>query len=117
MELLVSITIISMSMAGFYSVFRVQTHTLKAQENRLETQQYARAILDITVREIRNAGYFPGTACTNPGNSAGIVAASAQSLQFVYDADGDNNCDGPDENVTYTYKSTSKNIIATLVPT
>lgn len=110
MELLVSITMVSMTIAGFYNVYRVQTHTLKAQENRLETQQYARAILDIMVREIRNAGYFPGSPCTNPGNTAGIVAVSAQSLQFVYDADGDNNCGGPDENVTYAYNSTSKNI-------
>ena len=110
MELLVSITMVSMILAGFYNVYRVQTHTLKAQENHLETQQYVRAILDIMVREIRNAGYFPGTPCTSPVNIAGIASANAQSLQFVYDADGNNNCDGPDENVTYTYNSISKNI-------
>src|SRR3990167_9234230 len=63
-ELLVSLLLTSIIMGAIYSVYRVQTHSAKIQENRLEAQEYARSVLDMMVREIRNAGYAPtGAAC------------------------------------------------------
>ncbi len=77
----------------------------------MEAQEYARAALDLMIREIRNSGSFPtGAACTNPANTEGIVTASAQSFQFVYDADGDGNCNSANENITYSYDAGGQNI-------
>src|SRR3970282_663502 len=72
-ELLVSILLSSIIMGAIYSVYRVQTHSAKVQESRLEAQEYARSVLDMMVREIRNAGYNPlsataGTNCAGTGN-------------------------------------------------
>ncbi len=107
-ELLVSMLLTFIVMGAIYSVFRVQTHTVKAQENRMEAQEYARAVLDLMVREIRNAGYFPVGACTtSPANTSGIVSADAQTFQFVYDANALNGCADADENITYAFDTTN----------
>jgi len=64
-EFLISILMTSLIVSAIYSIFRVQTHSVKLQENRLEAQEYTRNVLDIMVREIRNAAYNPlGSACT-----------------------------------------------------
>jgi prepilin-type N-terminal cleavage/methylation domain-containing protein len=99
-------------LAAVYGLFRSQTHTVKAQESRMEAHEYATSVLDMMVREIRNTGYFPtGTACTDPVNVAGIVTATAQSFRLAYDADGDTDCEQVlSEDVSYTYNSTSRNI-------
>jgi type IV pilus assembly protein PilW len=110
-ELLVAMGLSLLVLGAAYSVFRVQTHTIKAQEFKMEAQEDARAALDMMVREIRNLGFFPTlTACTTvPANNNGIIAATANNFQFVYDANNDGSCAGTmalgagaDENVTYT---------------
>ncbi|MBI2089110.1 MAG: prepilin-type N-terminal cleavage/methylation domain-containing protein [Deltaproteobacteria bacterium] len=105
-EMLVSILITSLIVVAIYSIFRVQTHSVKIQENRLEAQEYARSVLDIMVREIRNAGYFPVTVtdlvnCTP--TLGGIVTAGAQTFSFNLDADANGNCAGPNERIAYTF--------------
>ena len=97
-------------MAAIYGLFRAQTHTIKGQEGRMEAHEYAMSVLDIMVREIRNTGYFPtGTACTTtPANTAGIIAATAQSFRLVYDTNGDGTCE---EDVSFTYDAANKNIL------
>src|SRR5512147_1938426 len=88
-------------LAAIYGLFRAQTHTIKGQQGRMEAHEYAMSVLDIMVREIRNTGYFPsGSACSTPTNSAGVVTATAQSFQLVYDSDGDGACE---ENVWFAY--------------
>ncbi len=100
-ELLVSMVITSIIMAAAYSMFRLQTHTMKVQENRLDAQEYARSVLDLMVREIRNAGYAPtGASC------AGVLVANSQKLQFKYDANADNDCGDADEDITYDFDLT-----------
>ena len=76
----------------------------------MEAHEYAMAVLDSLVREIRNTGYFPnnGTPCTNVVNTAGIVVASIDSFRLVYDANNDGVCE---EDVSFTYDSTNKNIV------
>ncbi len=106
-ELVVAAGLVLIVLGAIGAVFRMQSHTAKAQEYRLEAQEYARAVLDMMVREMRNTGYFPtGTVCPTPANTNGIVAATAVSFQFVYDADGFNGCADANENVTYAYNST-----------
>jgi prepilin-type N-terminal cleavage/methylation domain-containing protein len=123
-ELLVAMALSLVVLGGVYGVYRVQTHTVKAQEFKMEAQEYARNALDMMTREIRNLGFFPtGAPCTDQVNTAGIVsvAAPATSIQFVYDyrgvnpadpADGD--CNDAGENITYTYDANTLDIVRTI---
>jgi len=117
-ELLVSILLTSIIMGAIYSVYRVQTHSAKAQENRMEAQEYARSVLDMMVREIRNAAYNPlsatnGTNCAggSPG-TPGVITATATSIRFTYDFQGgtggipDADCNDSDEDIAYAYDTT-----------
>ena len=115
-EFLVTILLSSIVMGAIYSVYRVQTRSMKVQENRMEAQQYARSVLDLIVREIRNAGFNP-LSVTNGNNCAGgsqgtpgIVTANATTLRFTYDFQGttassppDGHCDNGDEDLTYSF--------------
>jgi Tfp pilus assembly protein PilW len=94
-------------LASIGGVFRAQTHTVKGQESRMEAHEYAMTVLDMMVREIRNTGYFPSTACDNNG---GIVSASATALSLQYDKDGNGACSGDEEVIAFAYDSTSKNV-------
>lgn len=119
-ELLVSMLLTFIIMGAIYSVYRVQTHSAKVQENRLEAQEYARSTLDMMVREIRNAAYNPrGIAGTGASCGGGIVigtpgvnTATATSISFTYDFhDGagggpDQDCNDSDEDITYAYDTT-----------
>lgn len=106
-ELLVAMGLSLVVLGAVYGVFRVQMHTVKAQEFKMEAQEYARNALDMMTREIRNAGFFPNGACPQSVNN-GLVQATSTTLQIVYDADSNVNCTGTvatgqpaDENVTY----------------
>jgi prepilin-type N-terminal cleavage/methylation domain-containing protein len=115
-ELLVAMTLSLTLLGAVYAVYRVQAHTVKGQEYRMEAQEYARVSLDMMVREIRNLGYFPTrTACASPANTKGLVngLVSDKSISFVYDADGNGDCAGTGESVVYTYDSTAKDITRT----
>ena len=113
-ELLVAMTLSLTLLGAVYAVYRVQGHTIKGQEYRMEAQEYARVSLDMMVREIRNLGYFPTrTACAAPANTKGLVSATGTSISFAYDADGNGDCAGAGENVVYSYDSTAKDITRT----
>ena len=113
-ELLVAMALSLIVLGAVHAVYRVQAHTVKAQEYRMEAQEYARAALDLMVRETRNLGYFPNrTPCAAPANTKGLVAASAQSIHFVYDADGNGDCAAAGEDITYSYDTATKNISRT----
>jgi prepilin-type N-terminal cleavage/methylation domain-containing protein len=101
-ELLVAILLGSVVMGAIYSVYRVQTRSMKVQENRMEAQEYARSVIDLMVREIRNTGYAPitGTTCQ------GIMAAEAKKIQFLNDSNADTDCVDLDEDVTYEFVTT-----------
>jgi prepilin-type N-terminal cleavage/methylation domain-containing protein len=112
-ELLVAMTIGLTVLSAVYAVYRVQAHTVKGQEYRMEAQEYARVSLDMMVREIRNLGYFPTRVpCPVPANTNGLVSATATSISFAYDWNGDGDCAdaGPDESVVYTYDPVGLNI-------
>ena len=111
-ELLVSMVLSLTVMGAVYSFYRVQARTLKVQENRQEAMEYARGVLDLMAREIRNAGYNPtkgtsGTNCagTPTAGTPGVVTATSTLFKFTYDSTGDGNCNGTDEEITYEYQS------------
>jgi hypothetical protein len=44
-------------------------------------------------------------ACSAPANTKGLVSATATSISFAYDANGDGDCADTGESVTYTYNA------------
>ncbi len=94
-------------LAGVGSLFRAQTHTVKGQESRMEANEYALAVIDMLVREVRNAGYYPSTACDATG---GITSATATAVTIQYDKDSNGACSGDDEIVVFAYDSANKNV-------
>jgi Tfp pilus assembly protein PilW len=113
-ELLVAMAMSLAILGAARTMYVLQAHTVKAQENQMEAEEYARVTLDTMAREIRNLGYFPKiTACTSPANTKGIVSATSASINFAYDADADGNCTSTGENITYTYDATTKDISRT----
>ncbi len=121
-ETMLAMVMLSIAMAAFYSVYRMQTHSLKGQENRLEAQQTARSALEFMVREIRNAGYNPtdadatnGVNCGVWGNAAtpGVIEATANTFHFSYDANKDGTCSGGvtfDENIKYSFSLANREV-------
>ena len=106
-ELVLAVFMLTITMVAFYSVYRMQTRSLKGQDNRLEAQQTARAALDFMVREIRNARYNPndrddGDSCGDgAAGRPGVIAATETTFHFSYDTlDGD--CADVGENIKYT---------------
>jgi len=109
-ELLIAMGFSLAVLASIYGFFRAQTHTTKGQESRMEAHEYAMAVLDSMVREIRNTGYFPNnsTPCTNIANTGGIVTATADSFRLVYDTNSDGVCE---QDVSFTYDGANRNIL------
>jgi hypothetical protein len=70
----------------------------------MEAHEYALTVLDAISREIRNTGYFPTTACDSTG---GLTAASSTSVNIQYDKNGNGNCSGDDEVVTFAFGSSN----------
>jgi len=107
-ETIVAMLMLSITMAAFYSVYRMQTRSLKGQENRLEAQQTARSALDFMVRELRNARYNPtdednGDGCGDgAAGKPGILVADDDILHFSYDTE-DGDCADAGENVKYSF--------------
>src|SRR3989304_7205863 len=76
-EMLISMLLTSLIVTAIYSIFRVQTHSVKVQENRLEAQEYARSVVDIMVREIRNAAYNPLSVTSGAADCFGVGSPGA----------------------------------------
>lgn len=69
-EILITLTIISLVMAGLFTSFRGQQQSHLSQVQTVEMQQTARGTLYIMSKEIRMAGYDP-----DGDNDTGIIAA------------------------------------------
>lgn len=113
-ELLVAMTMSLIILGAARTMYTIQAHTIKAQENQMEAQEYARVSLDIMAREIRNLGYFPGLTPCAPASAAdgGLVTASDTSIRIVYDTATPPGaaCSGV-QDITYTYDAGTQNIL------
>ena len=97
-EVLISTVLTLMLLGAVYGVYKVQARNLKVQDDRLVAQEYARTVVDLMVREIRNAGFAPN------GGGCGVLQADAQILQFTYDANANGLCvTDANENLTYSF--------------
>jgi prepilin-type N-terminal cleavage/methylation domain-containing protein len=106
-ELLVATGLSLVVLASVATFFRAQTKTVKGQESRMEANDYVLTVLDLIVREIRNTGYFPSTACDTTG---GIASASTTGFNLQYDKNSDGACSGDDEVIAFAYDSTNNNV-------
>ena len=99
-EVLISLVIGMVVLAALYAVFTIQNKNFAKQEQIGEMQQIARTAMDSMAREITMAGYDPNQ--TTPAN-AGITAASATSLSFTSDLNGNGDTADANESVTYAF--------------
>jgi len=107
-ELLVASVFGLLILAAIFSFYRTQLYGVRIQEKRTEVLETARAAMDLMVREIRGAGNWPSTGGTAPTGCARIQAATATQIQIQTDLNEDDDCADTDENISYTYNSTSK---------
>lgn len=78
-EIMVSLAISSLVIAGIYGVYTIQQRSYTVQEQVSEMQQRARSALDFMARTVRMAGYNPDG---NSKCSSSLVIADADSLAF-----------------------------------
>ncbi len=103
MELMVTMAIMAVVMAGVYSAYYSQQQSYIVQEQVSEMQQNLRGAMYFMAKEIRMAG------CNPTGSAdAGIVTAGSNTINFTMDTRGQDiddppngNVTNPNENITY----------------
>ena len=95
-ELLVSLCVLSLVLAGVFSILRGAMSAYGWGAGRLEAQQSARQALDRMVTELREAGFDPTGAGVEP-----IVAAAPSLVTFQRDLNGNGLIDATRERVTF----------------
>ena len=83
-EILISIAVAGVVMAGIYSAYSSQQRSYIVQEQVAGMQQNLRASMDLMEREIRMAGCDP-----TGGAGAKIIKADIAELKFTIDLNGD----------------------------
>ncbi|MBW1781907.1 MAG: prepilin-type N-terminal cleavage/methylation domain-containing protein [Deltaproteobacteria bacterium] len=118
-ELLIAMALAMVIIASLATTFVSQRKAYDVQEQILEMTQSARAAMDMMSREIRMAGYNPtGSMQTTDPTAAGFVGIpySATQLAIIADLNQDGETDGTvtdddaNEEITYTFDSTNKQI-------
>lgn len=105
-EVLVTSVFALTILGTLYGFYRTQLHSLRSQEKRTEVLETARAVMDLMVREIREAGNWSGTGGVAPPGYARIQGIpTAIQLQVQMDLNGNGDCDDTHEDVTYTYNA------------
>ena len=83
-ELLISIVIVSVIMAGLFSSFRGQQRSHMSQSQTIEMQQNIRGVLYVMAREIRMAGYDPDNRLDAKILNAGDGSDSDNAFTFSF---------------------------------
>jgi type IV pilus assembly protein PilW len=95
-ELVISLAIGSIVLAGLVSFFITQQKHYNVREQVAAMQENTRMGLDFMARELAMAGYDPAET-----SGAGIVLANATTLQVTIDLNGNGTTADAGENVTY----------------
>ena len=109
MEVLISMAVFTLVVFAIFSTFESGAGTYAKGDMKADIHQNTRASMELMVREIRLAGYFPenfpfimpggpGTPCAGPP-FVGISNAQPTTITICSDIDGDNSS----ELVTYTW--------------
>ena len=97
-ELLITMLVSGIIMAGVYTAYLSQQRMYTAQEQVVEMQQNIRAAMDMITRGIRMAGYDPLRSA-----SSGFLRADIGRIGFSQDIEGDGDLDDPGEFVYYGF--------------
>jgi type IV pilus assembly protein PilW len=95
-EMLVTLLIISIISGSAYSVFMSLNRSYTTQSVASGVQQRVRAAIDYMIRDIRIAGLDPLRTA-----GAGIISATATTLQFTADKNLDGDVNDAGEDITY----------------
>jgi type IV pilus assembly protein PilW len=105
-ELLVAMVIALIVLGAISSAFISQRKSYSVQEQVTEMTQAARSAMAMLGTEIRQAGYDPQRITNFIG-----IPYSASQLQVYADLNGDGATDDPNENIIYTYNSSTRCIM------
>ncbi len=95
-EMLIAMAVGTLLLATVSNTFINQRETYAIRDQVVVMQQNARGGMDFMIRELAMAGYDPTKAA-----GAGIVAASANTIQATMDLNNDGDTDDTNEDVTY----------------
>lgn len=111
-ELFVAMAIGLIVAAAATSSFITQRRSFSLQEQVSDMVQSGRAAMDIITREIRMAGYDPAEAGFDgiTPNDTATCGALLAGPRLRADLDGDGATDDSNEDITYCYDSTAKEI-------
>lgn len=98
-ELMISIAIFSIVIAGIVTAFHEQLKSHNTQQQILSMQQNARAAMYYMTRELKNAGLDPTGSATDATSTAaaGITNAQANTITFAMDFTGGTAGNGVDD--------------------
>jgi type IV pilus assembly protein PilW len=100
-ELLIAMAVGVVAMGSIAATFQIQFKSLKREEMASEMRNNVRVAVELMTKELLMAGYDPS------GNAgAGIVTATASSINFTRDRDGDGLLTGVGEDIEYEYDAT-----------
>jgi type IV pilus assembly protein PilW len=121
-ELMVALAMATIVIGVIYAAYNIQTKIYTEQDKTAEMQQNLRAGMWYLQREARMAGYNPENIKDNSCGigavtlaAPGIHTAEADTFGFsmdfkgddITDKDGDEDCDDPGENVTYSINASN----------
>jgi type IV pilus assembly protein PilW len=89
-EVLVALSIFLLILMGIMQVFEPSNLAYQASQRKLNVQQNGRVAMDVMVRQIRMAGYFPENIDINVANDQtnSVEIATDQALAIAGDLDG-----------------------------
>lgn len=101
LEVLISLSVFTIVLFAVYTSFTTSHRTFVRGEDKIELQQTIRVAMGMAASEIRTAGYDPSNVMTLLPTTA-IQVATANTLTFIADVDGNNVTD----QVTYRLQGT-----------
>lgn len=105
-EILASIALGLVALAGFTAFNRFQLFALRSQASQIDLQLTARTIVDLMAREIRRAGMDPNCA----KNFEAIRRASTTQVRIQSDLNSNGSIGTGDENIRYRYSTSNRTI-------
>ncbi|MBM9521189.1 prepilin-type N-terminal cleavage/methylation domain-containing protein [Desulforhopalus vacuolatus] len=103
-ELMITLAMAGIIVAAVYAVYTVQSRAYGKQEQIFDIQQTLSAAVFLMSRDIRMAGFQPEDGT---GSKPGFTAATATTLTFGKDLDGDGTLVGSEE-TTYEFHNAAK---------
>ena len=91
-EMLIALSIFLLILMGVFQIFEPSNAAYVSSERKLGVQQNARIAMDMMVRQIRTAGFFPENLTTDTtddvANPVGVQIATNAALAVAGDLDG-----------------------------